>query len=169
MSHAMTRRTFLKISGSTVIGGLAAYAGLSVLARGGAAREPRAGEERVVPTFCELCFWKCGVLAHVRDGRVVKLVGNPAHPLSNGRLCPRGVAGMSALYDPDRLRQPLLRVREGGQERWKEVSWEEALAHTGRRLLEIKEKHGAGSIALFSHGHGGGFFKTLLAGLGSHT
>ena len=38
---------------------------------------PGTDGERVVPTFCELCFWKCGVLAHVKDGRVTKIQGNP--------------------------------------------------------------------------------------------
>ena len=62
--------------------------------------------DRVVPTFCELCFWKCGVLAYVKDDKVYKLEGNPKHPLSNGKLCPRGAGGVGALYDPDRLKTP---------------------------------------------------------------
>lgn len=47
--------------------------------------DPGTAGDRVVATYCELCFWGCGVLAHVRDGEVTKLTGNPAHPLSNGR------------------------------------------------------------------------------------
>ncbi|MDP1825661.1 MAG: molybdopterin-dependent oxidoreductase [Archangium sp.] len=125
--------------------------------------------DRVVPTFCELCFWKCGVLASVKDEKVYKLEGNPKHPLSNGKLCPRGVGGIGALYDPDRLKRPLIRTTVNGEEKWREVSWDEALTYTAKRLTEVKAQWGAPSIALFSHGHGGAFFKTLVKGLGSNT
>jgi thiosulfate reductase/polysulfide reductase chain A len=161
------RRTFLKITGSTVVGAAAASAVPSFALDADAAAPKGIKPDRVVPSFCELCFWKCGVLAYVKDEKVYKIEGNPAHPLSNGRLCPRGTGGVGALYDPDRLRQPLLRKKVNGEERWEAVSWEEALDFTAKRLTEIKAKHGPGSIALFSHGHGGSFFKTLLKAMGS--
>ena len=168
MSENTTRRGFLKISAATVAGGAAAYWGLSGNGPDATAATPTGVKaDKVVPTFCEICFWKCGVLAHIKDGRVVKLEGNPKHPLSNGKLCPRGAAGAGALYDPDRLKQPMIRTRQGGKEQWKPVSWDEALSFTARRLAEVKAKHGAGSVALYSHGHGGGFFKLLMKGFGS--
>lgn len=73
----LKRRTFLRIAA----GGAAAAAGGAALA----VREERPSAPRQVkkiPTFCELCFWKCGVLATVEDGVVTKLDGHPAHPLS---------------------------------------------------------------------------------------
>ncbi len=167
MSQEMSRRTFLRVTGGTVLGGLA------VGAVGGLARDASADDwkgvtpDRIVPSFCELCFWKCGVLAYVKDERVYKIEGNPRHPLSNGMLCPRGAGAVGALYDPDRLRRPLLRVSHRGEQKWKEATWEEALDFTARRLGEVRDRFGAGSIVLFSHGHGGGFFKTLLKGMGS--
>ncbi|MHB8872416.1 MAG: molybdopterin-containing oxidoreductase family protein [Myxococcaceae bacterium] len=165
----MDRRSFLKITGTTVAAGAAASAGLLSLSGAGASLPVAVTPDRVVPTFCELCFWKCGVLAYVKDEKVYKLEGNPKHPLSNGKLCPRGAGGLGALYDPDRLKTPLIRTREGGVERWREATWEEALDLTARRLAEVKATWGAPSIALFSHGQGGGFFKTLLKALGSAT
>ena len=163
-----SRRTFLKISASSIIGGAAAY--WFVRGDSGASHAANLAEvkaDRIVPTFCEICFWKCGLLAHVKDGKVFKLEGNPKHPLSNGKLCPRGTAGTGALYDPDRLKTPLIRNRSGDKEVWQAVSWEEALTYTAKRLQEIKSKHGAEAIALYSHGHGGAFFKTIMKGLGS--
>ena len=54
-----------------------------------------------------MCVWRCGVLAKVKDGRVVKLEGNPEHPHSKGKLCPRGQAGID-----DHLRsRPRARAR----------------------------------------------------------
>src|SRR5512142_883064 len=163
-----TRRDFIKIGG--VAGGAALASGLGTSWWGLQAHElpdPKTDGDHIVPTFCELCFWKCGVLAYVKNDRVYKLEGNPRHPLSAGKLCPRGAGGVGALYDPDRLQRPLIRERSGVSERWREASWEEALGYTARRLLDVKAKHGAGAIALFSHGHGGAFFKTLVKALGS--
>ncbi|HEY6001346.1 MAG TPA: molybdopterin-dependent oxidoreductase [Anaeromyxobacter sp.] len=167
MVRHMNRRKFLRVTGGTVLGGLAAGA-LGGLAREAGARDGKSiTPDRIVPSFCEICFWKCGVLAYVKDERVYKIEGNPRHPLSNGLLCPRGAGAVGALYDPDRLRQPLLRVNQRGEEKWKPVSWDEALDFTARRLGEVRDHFGAGSIVLFSHGHGGGFFKTLLKAIGS--
>ena len=64
----------------------------------------------IIPSMCEMCVWRCGVLAKVKDGRVVKLDGNPDHPHSKGKLCARGQAGLMNTYDPDRVLTPLIRV-----------------------------------------------------------
>ena len=166
MSQPLHRRSFLKITAGAALGSLLAGSAVSLLSGPTLARA-HIKPDRVVPTFCELCFWKCGLLAYVAKGKVYKLEGNPKHPLSNGRLCPRGTGGIGQLYDPDRLTRPLIRTRVGDKESWKEASWDEALSFTAKRLLEVKEKYGAGAIALFSHGHGGAFFKTLVKAFGS--
>ena len=74
-----------------------------------------------------MCFWRCGVLAEVEDGKVVRLSGNPAHPLTAGRLCAKGCAGTGLLYDPDRLKYPMLRTGVRGEGKFKRITWEEAL------------------------------------------
>ena len=74
-----------------------------------------------------MCFWRCGGIAHVRDGKLWKFEGNPKDPQSHGRLCPRGTGAVGAHYDPDRSAQPLIRVGERGKEQWKAVTWDEAL------------------------------------------
>ncbi len=162
MAH-LPRRKFLQIAAG---GAVAAGAGAAALAL---RPHPPAGprEVRHVPTFCELCFWKCGVLATVEDGVVTRLEGHPAHPLSLGRLCPRGNGGTGLLYDPDRLKKPLIRTGARGEERFREASWEEALDYVAARMREIREKYGPESLALFTHGHGGSFFSQLLKAFGS--
>lgn len=166
---SLTRRTFLKIGA----GGLAATGvGSGLLSRWWgmdrrAVADPGTEGDTVIPTFCELCFWKCGVLAHRRDGRVTKLVGNPDHPLSRGRLCPRGTGGTGLLYDPDRLKTPLLRVRSRGEDAFEAVSWERALDVIAERMDDIRRQHGPEAMALFSHGYGGSWFKNLFYAYGS--
>src|SRR5512140_957708 len=113
MTGKVTRREFVKLTAGAgaVLGGV-----------GAAAVEPPVrpgwrGAQRVnqVATNCEMCFWRCGVLAEVADGKVVRLSGNPDHPLTQGRLCARGNAGTELLYDPDRLKYPLLRTGKRGE------------------------------------------------------
>ena len=167
-----SRREFIQIGGAG-LGAAVLGSGLTTKWWGldpDVVHDPGTDGDRVVPTFCELCFWKCGVLAHVKDGKVTKLVGNPEHPLSRGHLCPRGTGGTGLLYDPDRLKKPLLRksTTRGGQE-FEEVSWEKALDFTAEKLEKIKKVCGPDKVALFSHGFGGSFFKHLLFAYGSAT
>jgi anaerobic selenocysteine-containing dehydrogenase len=56
-----------------------------------------------IHTMCEMCVWRCGVKARVKDGRVVKLEGNLDNPHSKGKLCARGQSGLMNTYDPDRV------------------------------------------------------------------
>ena len=165
----ISRRQFIQIGGATA-GGVALASGLTTDWWGlddNPIPDPGTDGDRVVPTFCELCFWKCGVLAHVKNGRVTKIEGNPAHPLSNGRICPRGAGGTGMLYDPDRLKKPLIRIRKRGQDAFEAVSWEKALDHTAEKLLKVKEKYGPEALALFQHGYGGSWFKHLAKAYGS--
>lgn len=161
---ALKRRTFLKIALGSVI---AASLGDFTLGNPGKVDAPVAPLNGVVPTYCDICFWKCGSLAHVRDGEVWKITGNPIDPLSRGRLCPRGTGGVGALRDPDRLRAPLIRDKQRGEDVWREASWDEALNYIAEKMQAIKEKYGPESMALFSHGVGGNFFKHTLKAYGS--
>ena len=164
MGH-ISRRRFLKIAGFG--------AGAAALATGGArtlqamAGKPAAGTTRTVPTSCDICFWKCNAIAHVRDGQLWKIVGNPEDPLSRGRLCPRGTGGIGAHFDPSRLRAPLIRRTKRGAEEWVEVTWDEALGYVAEKMQKIKDTHGPEAMALFSHGIGGNFLKHTLKAYGS--
>ncbi len=129
--------------------------------------DPATDGDRVVPSFCELCFWKCGILAHVRNGRVTKIRGNPMDPLSRGHLCPRGTGGTGLLYDPDRLRRPMIRRDVRGSQVFEEVSWDDALGEIATNFDRIKATWGPGALALFSHGYGGNWMKHLFKAYGS--
>jgi len=161
---ALSRRRFLKISAATLGAGAAAtqIPPLTHLAQAAAPN----GEVKTVPTFCEMCFWRCAGVASVRDGKVWKFEGNPIDPQSRGRLCPRGSGAPGAINDPDRLRTPLIRTGERGKEAWKTATWDEALTHVADRMQKIKGAHGPESIAMLYHGIGVRFIQHVLKSYG---
>ncbi len=160
---SVSRRRFLKITAASV----AALGAAGTFAESLSNGKPAEKGLRQVPTFCDLCFWKCGAIATVRDGKLWKIEGNPLDPLSRGRLCPRGTGGVGAHFDPDRVRTPLLRVSERGQEKWKAVSWDEALDFIAARMRKIQATYGPESFAAFVHGIGGTFLKHTLKAYGA--
>jgi len=82
----------------------------------------RPGIEMYYASTCRQCPAGCGVHGRIREGRVLKLEGNPASSVNHGRLCMMGQAGLQAHYNPDRLTKPM--IRKGGK--LVEVSWDEA-------------------------------------------
>ena len=159
----ITRRGFLQASSTLA----------SLTTAGVAAAESRPpswrGEARVeqIATNCEMCFWRCGVMAEVADGKVLKLQGNPHHPLTKGQLCARGNAGTQLLYDPDRLKYPMIRTGKRGEGKFQRASWNEALDLFASRLKDLKQKYGAESVGFFPHGVAAGFFGTLMKAYGT--
>ena len=89
-------------------------------------------EDKWVYTQCHRCQSECGIRAHVVDGVCIKLEGVPDSSIgSQGGVCPRGMAGLQVLYDPNRLNYPLKRTNPekgmGTDPKWERISWEEAL------------------------------------------
>ncbi len=149
MSRGIERRDFLKVLG--VSGAGAALTGCSTK-----------NAERLLPyvtlpeditpgvatwytTVCDGCSAQCGMWVRTREGRAVKLEGNPRHPISNGALCSRGHASLQHLYNPDRYSGPM--IRENGQLRT--ASWDEAeklladkLGAAGGKVLYIGKPEG---------------------------
>jgi len=169
--NSLSRRRFLKISGATITA-VAAVTSLSSVVKGAKKVDEKTGKSikriQKIPTYCDVCFWKCGAIAYVRDGELWKIEGNPNDPLSNGRLCPRGTGGIGAHYSKDRLKSPLIRKNNRGEEKWVEVTWDEALEYIANKMKKIKNEHGAESMALFSHGVGGNFLKHTMKAYGTN-
>ena len=92
-----------------------------------------------VPGMCQLCSTICGTIGYVKEGRLIKIEGNPKDPNSRGYLCARGHAGLNHLYHPERLLYPLKRVGKRGEGKWKRVSWDEALDEIAGRLKKIRD------------------------------
>ena len=128
-------------------------------------------DENVVPgvpsffaTTCAECPAGCGVVARIREGRVVKLEGNPADPIGQGALCARGQAALQGLYNPDRLARPQVR---GGDGALREVSWYQAEKILADRL-GAAAKAGKDRVAFFGAPQGPTFKKIATAFVGAH-
>ena len=161
MGEGMNRRRFLTVLGVT--GG-----GAAALGACGVGGEPTQklipylvqpedqipGTATLYATTCRECAAGCGLHAKVREGRVIKLEGNPESPVNRGRLCARGQAALQGVYNPDRVTDPLARNAQGVLEK---VSWEDALARLGAR---VKEARGKGLV--FVTGQEAGSFGDLV-------
>ncbi len=133
---SLSRRDFFKASGLAVGGGLLGGLAPSVAK----AAVPDSKWESHF-SACDMCFNKCGLVARVRDGVVTKLDPNPKFLKSRGMLCARGNAGIAQLYDPDRLKHPLIRVGDRGEGKWQRIPWDEALDMAARKMQEIRKKY----------------------------
>lgn len=165
-----TRREFIKISalgiGAAAVASQSSRFGLPLFA--GESNTEAGKSAKLIPTYCEVCFWKCAAWAHIsEDGTIKKLTGNATDPQCNGRLCPRGTGGVGMVYDNDRLKTPLIRVQENGAQTYREATWDEALGYIATKMKDIAAKYGPESIALFNHGSAGGHFSHLLKAFGS--
>lgn len=153
-----TRRDILKLgaaafSGATLLPGTAAEAKpAAVLRQGGEDYSHLSGtKRRAVRTACGQCPARCAAIGYVEAGRIVKMEGNPDSARSNGKLCPRGQAGVNQVYDPDRILLPLRRAGRRGGGDWSTIGWDEALAELTERLQALRDT-GRPERFLFHHG-----------------
>jgi anaerobic selenocysteine-containing dehydrogenase len=144
MSELMSRRQFL-IAGATIAGGAVVMGGVQSLLASLGTTAPKydvqlvtAEQEAMIPSVCLLCPSGCGIVARVADGRVVKIEGNPLHPINNGALCPKGQASPELLYNPDRLSGPLQRTGRRGAGEWEAITWEEAIRLVAEKLQAVR-------------------------------
>lgn len=121
--------------------------------------KPEAAETKIVKTCCRACIHNCAVLAHVRNGRVIKVEGNPEFPMTRGALCAKGLSAVQALYHPNRNKYPMIRVGKRGENKWKRISWKEAIDILAHKLMEAREKYGAESVLVSTGGGGNPAFR----------
>ena len=145
MTDGMDRRRFLKVLGVT-------GAGAAAVSACGIGPEPT---EKLIPylvqpedqipgtatyyaSTCRECAAGCGIHVRVREGRAVKIEGNPESPINRGRLCARGQAALQGLYNPDRVTGPMVRNAAGGYDK---VAWDEAITRL-RAKVTAAQGHG---------------------------
>lgn len=152
VSTNMTRRSFVK---SAAVAGAATALGVEAANCFSPSDKAWAeGEVTEVRTSCRACIANCGVIAVVSNGRVIKIKGDPIDPMSKGRVCPKGLSGVQALYHPNRNKYPMKRVGEKPGNQWERISWEEAAKTVAQHLIDMRDKTGKHGL-LCSTGGGG--------------
>ncbi|MBW2044927.1 MAG: hypothetical protein JRI96_08595 [Deltaproteobacteria bacterium] len=81
------------------------------------------GYDSVVKSHCRMCHGGCGVYVYVKDGKAVKIAGDPDCPINHGTVCSKGIASIQLAYHPDRLTYPVRRVGAKGSGKWERISW----------------------------------------------
>jgi thiosulfate reductase/polysulfide reductase chain A len=104
--------------------------------------------EKEVYSLCFMCSVRCPIKVLVKDGQVKWIEGNPLVAGMEGSLCPRGAAGISMLYDDQRVQTPMIREGERGGGKWRKASWDEALGYVADKLKGIIDTHGGHSLVL---------------------
>ncbi|UCD25845.1 MAG: hypothetical protein JSW51_05315, partial [Gemmatimonadota bacterium] len=156
----MDRRRFLKVLGVTS-GGATALSGCSTdnVEKLIPYLVPPENEIPGVATWyastCRECPAGCGFHVRVREGRAVKVEGNPESPINRGKLCARGQAATQGLYNPDRVRTPLGRGSNGFFE---PITWDDAIARVTERLSAA-----SGDSICFVTGNEAGSFDALVS------
>ncbi|MFA6984778.1 MAG: molybdopterin-dependent oxidoreductase [Arenimonas sp.] len=101
---------------------------------------------------CPLCEAICGLELQFEQGQLVAIRGDADDPFSRGHVCPKGNAIIDLESDPDRLTQPMRRIRSGhagGEDLWQAIGWDEAFALAGDRLAAVQQAHGPASVAAY--------------------
>lgn len=149
----LSRRSFLEAATAVGLASLGGTFASTLVEQPPSAFADDEGETKIVKTLCKGCVGDCGVLAHVRNGRVVKLEGDPDQIYSKGRMCAKGLSGLQMLYNPNRIKYPMKRAGARGENKWERISWDEALTTIAETLMDAADKYGPECLII---GNGGG-------------
>ncbi len=131
----VSRRDFIKISGSTVLLG---SLGINLDPARAYAQGLRIKDAKVTNTICPYCAVGCGILVHTKDGKVINTEGDPDHPISEGTLCSKGSSLYQIINNPLRLTKP--KYRAAGATEFKEVEWDWALDEIAKRVKDTRDR-----------------------------
>ncbi|MEK4438493.1 molybdopterin-containing oxidoreductase family protein [Paenibacillus sp. FSL K6-2862] len=108
-------------------------------------------ENGVFPAVCPLdCPDTCGLLLHKENGKIVKVTGNPDHPITKGAICNKVRNMAERVYHPERLQYPMRRVGAKGEGKFERISWDEAIHEIAGKFKSISAKYGSESILPYS-------------------
>jgi len=174
--YSISRRAFMRVLGMGAVG-ISATSGLAStlnplkdLGKKKLSKEEKFltyDPGKMTHTYCEMCFWNCGVNVYTRNKKVFHLEGNVKNPNNNGRLCAKGNSGIGQLYDPNRLKFPMIRTGKRGEGKWQRVTWGEAFEYINNKLKNIIKQYGVNAVGSAPHCTGTGIFRDLIWALGS--
>lgn len=131
----VSRRTFLKLSGGTL---LISSLGIDLSASRAYAQTLRIKNAKETLTICPYCSVGCGIIVHSQEGKVINTEGDPDHPINEGTLCSKGPSLYQIVNNPVRITKPLYRAP--GAKEWKEVEWDWALDQIARRVKDTRDR-----------------------------
>lgn len=131
----VSRRDFMKISGSTVLLG---SLGINLDPAKAYAQGLRIKDAKATHTICPYCSVGCGLVVHSKDGKVIYTEGDPEHPINEGALCSKGASLYQVINNPTRLTKP--KYRAAGASEWKDVEWDWALDEIAKRVKTTRDK-----------------------------
>jgi anaerobic selenocysteine-containing dehydrogenase/Fe-S-cluster-containing dehydrogenase component len=103
---------------------------------------------KLIYTSDVMCPSECGISVLVENGVAKKIYGNPHSLINNGTFCAKGASGLQLTYSPHRIKTPLMRTGQRGEDKWKEITWQEASDYIAKKLIEIKQKYGPEAVFL---------------------
>ena len=133
----LSRRTVLKLAGGAGVGLFVGDLGVARAEVAKAVAGAKLAGAKEFTTACNFCSCGCGMVAHVKDGKLVNLEGDPDHVINEGSLCPKGAAMKATHESPQRIRSP--RYRAPGSDKWQEISWDEALDKIAKKMKATRD------------------------------
>ena len=135
---SVNRRDFFRLS---VLGGagLALDGLLDPSEIHAAAKNLKLADISEFTTSCNFCACGCGMIAAVRDGKLIAMEGDYDHIVNRGSLCVKGISMFATHHAPDRLKTP--RYRAPGSDHWEEMSWKDATEKIARKIKKLREEN----------------------------
>jgi len=136
---SLSRRDFLKFSGTTAAGVAVGTTAIDLAPVEAAATSLRIKEAKVFAGVCPYCAVGCGQLIYAKDGKIIDIEGNPDTPHTLGRLCPKGAATIQLSNNP--LRPTKALYRAPGSDKWEEKPLDWMYEQIAKRYYDTREKH----------------------------
>ena len=150
----LSRRSFVKAAAFAGLAAATAIPAANELVTGDYAYADETEGVQKIKTTCKACITNCACEAWVKNGRILKFVGRKATRRNDGRLCCKGLSQVQTVYHPNRLKYPVKRAGERGENKWERISWDEALTTIAEKIIDAKKQYGGGAL-LASSGGGG--------------
>jgi formate dehydrogenase major subunit len=135
-SAGITRRDVLRLSigggAGLAVGGLVDWPAAAAAAHG-----LKLADVQEFTTSCNFCSCGCGMIASVRDGKLIAMEGDFDHIVNRGSLCVKGISMFATHASPQRLTTP--RYRAPGSDRWQEISWDEAITRVAQKIRRTRD------------------------------
>lgn len=132
--NELSRRQWFKAS----VGGLALSGLVDLPALKAATRDLKLSQVNEFTTSCNFCSCGCGMIAAVRDGKLISMEGDYDHIVNRGSLCVKGISMFATHSSPNRLATP--RYRAPGSDHWEDITWKDVVERVARKIKKVRDE-----------------------------